>query len=114
TDSLVPNGTRLPAGTYTITTNAATLGGTGPSSSPDFSGSASVALTSGTVTLGAGTGSVSIGGSPLDLGSGATLTGYSGSLAVTAGGGGIDSVTLDGSAANVLSVSASPAALPAD
>jgi hypothetical protein len=115
TDGLTLNGQALPAGTYTISTSSATLGGSGPSASPNFSGSASLTATGGTINLGAGSGNVIVGGGPLDLTSGATLTGYTGTLAVAAGGGGgTDTVTLNGSAANVLRVSASPAALTAD
>jgi uncharacterized membrane protein/transglutaminase-like putative cysteine protease len=114
TDGLMLNGTKLPAGTYTITTSAATIGGSGPSSSPNFSGSATVTAANGTVNLGAGTGTVTVGGSPLDISNGATLTGYTGSLTVTAAGGGMDSIALSGAAANVLTIAASPAAVPAD
>jgi uncharacterized membrane protein len=109
TDGLTLNGQALPAGTYTITTNSATLSGSGPSTSPNFSGSASISATGGTVHLGPGTGNVTIGGQALDLSSGATLTSYSGTINVTANGNGTDAVTLNGNAANVLAVSATPA-----
>jgi uncharacterized membrane protein len=108
--TLTLNGQALPAGTYTITTNSATLSGSGPSSSPNFAGSASVTATNGAVNLGPGSGNVTVAGQSLDLTSGATLTGYTGTMAVAAGGGpGLDEVTLNGNAANVLTVSASPA-----
>ena len=104
----------LPAGTYTITTASATLAGSGPSTSPNFSGSASITATGGTVNLGPGSGNVTVGGNPLDPTNGATLTGYTGSITVSANGNNTDSVTLNGNAANVLQVSASPATLTTD
>ena len=53
---LTLNGTLLPAGTYTITTSSAMLSGSGTTSSPTFSGSASITATDGTLKLGPGTG----------------------------------------------------------
>jgi uncharacterized membrane protein len=115
TDSLTLNGQSLPGGTYTITTSSAGLSGSGQSSSPDFAGSASIAATNATVTLGAGNGNVTIGGKPLTLTNGGTLDGYTGNIAVTGGGtNGTDAVTLNGNAANVLTVSAVPNALTTD
>ena len=114
TDGLTLNGTRLPAGTYAITTNSATITGRGNTSSPDFAGSAAVTVTSGTVNLGPGSSGVTVGGSPLDVADGATLSGYSGTVTVAAGGNGLDAVTLNGTAANVLTVSATPGTLAAD
>jgi uncharacterized membrane protein len=110
TDGLSLNGQALPAGTYTITTNSATLAGSGNTASPSFAGSASVTLTNGTVNLGLGSGNVTLGGNSLNLSSGGTLTGYTGSIAVMAGGGsGSDDVMLNGNADNVLTLSATPA-----
>jgi uncharacterized membrane protein len=115
TDGLMLNGQALPAGMYTITTSAATLAGNGPSTSPNFSGSASITATGGTLNLGPGSGSVTVGGSPLDVTNSATLTGYTGTITVAAGGGNnADTVTLNGTAANVLTVAGSPATLTAD
>ncbi|HKI37475.1 MAG TPA: hypothetical protein VKA46_36810 [Gemmataceae bacterium] len=115
TDGLTLNGRALPAGTYTITTRSATLGGSGQSTSPNFSGSASLSVTGGTVTLGPENGSIILGGKALDLSNGATLDGYTGNLSVAAGGGNnTDTVTLNGNAANVLTVSATPATLTTD
>src|SRR5262249_17308469 len=103
TDGLTLNRQALPAGTYVITTNSATLSGSGPSTSPNFSGSASITATNGTVNLGPGSGNVTVSGKSLDVSSGATLTVYSGSIGVAAGGGNnLDDVTLNGNAANVL------------
>src|SRR5262249_29960170 len=69
----------------------------------------------GTINLGPGGGNVTVGSSPLDLTNGATLTGYSGSISVAAGGGNnTDAVTLNGNTANVLTVAASPSTLAAD
>ena len=45
TDSLMLNGTLLPAGTYVITTAMAALAGSGHSTSPNFSGSVSIGAT---------------------------------------------------------------------
>jgi uncharacterized membrane protein len=65
--------------------------------------------------LGAGTGNITVGGKPLDVSNGATLTGYTGTITVAAGGGNnLDAVTLNGNAANVLNVSATPATLMTD
>jgi uncharacterized repeat protein (TIGR01451 family) len=114
TDGLTVNGQTLPAGTYTITTSSATLGGSGPSTSPNFSGAASLNVTGGTVTLGTEKGSITLGGTPLDLSNGATLDGYSGSVTVAASGGNTDTVTLNGNTTNVLTVSATPATLTTD
>ena len=75
TDGLTLNGTALPAGTYTITTSSATLAGSGPSTSPNFSGSASITASGGTINLGPGSGRLTVGGNPLDLTNGATLDG---------------------------------------
>ena len=113
-DALTLNGTPLPAGTYTITTSSATLAGSGPSTSPNFAGSASITATGGTVDLGPGTGNIAVGGNPLDPTNGVTLTGYTGTINVSANGDGTDSVTLNGNAANVLQVSGSPATLTTD
>lgn len=115
TDGLTLNGQTLPAGAYTITTSSATLSGSGPSTSPNFSGSASITATSGTVNLGPGTGNVTVGGNALDPTNGATLTGYTGSLTVAAGGGNnLDNVILNGNAANLLQVSATPNTVATD
>ncbi len=115
TDGLTLNGQHSPAGTYTITTNSATLTGSGNTTSPNFSGSVSITATNGTINLGPGSGSVTVGGNPLDPTNGATLTGYTGSITVAAGGGNnLDDVTLNGNAANVLTVSATPATLTTD
>ncbi|HVX12981.1 MAG TPA: DUF4214 domain-containing protein [Pirellulales bacterium] len=107
--ALTLNGQALPAGTYTVTTNSTTLSGSGNTTSPNFSGSASVSITNGTVTLGSGSGSATVGGNALDVTRGATLTGYTGSVTVAAGGGNnLDNVTLAGNTANVLTVSTAP------
>ena len=109
------NGRALPAGTYTIRTSSAMLTGSGNTTSPNFSGSASIAATNGTINLGPGSGSLTVGGNPLDPTNGATLDGYTGSVTVAAGGGNnLDNVTLNGNAANVLTVSAAPAAFTTD
>jgi hypothetical protein len=80
TGGLSLNGQALPAGTYTLTAASATLSGSGPSTAPNFAGTASITVTGGTVNLGLGTGNVAVGGTPLDPTNGATLTGYSGTL----------------------------------
>jgi uncharacterized membrane protein len=114
TSGLTLNGKALAAGMYTLTTLSASLAGSGPSSSPDLSGSASLTTTAATVNLGSAGSGVTVGGKPLGLGSGGTLGGYTGSIRVDAGGNNTDTVTLNGNAANVLTVSASPATLTAD
>ena len=111
TSSLILNGRTLPAGTYTITTTAAALAGSGAMTSPDFAGSASVKATDGTLELGPSTGSVTLAGKALNTTVETTLDGYSGTLSVTAGGNGTDSVTINGSAGNALEVAPSLATL---
>ena len=109
TDSLMLNGTLLPAGTYTITTTAATLSGSGLTTSPNFSSSVAITATSDTIDIGPGTGSAQVGGNPVDPAKGFTLGAYTGTITVSAGGGNnLDAVTLNGNAANALSVSATP------
>jgi hypothetical protein len=109
TDSLMLNGNPLPAGTYTITTTAATLSGSGLTTSPNFSGTASINAASATINLGPGTGNASAGGNSLNLANGGTLDGYTGTITVAASGNGTDNVTLNGNTGNVLTVSAMPA-----
>jgi hypothetical protein len=108
TDRLTLNGQALPAGTYTIDTTSATLSGTGPSTSPNFAGAASVTATGGTVNLGPGAGNVAVGGTPIDSTNVATLAGYTGTIAVSAGRSGGDSVTLDGAAGSCSRLPAPP------
>ncbi len=107
------NGEALPAGTYTITTNSATLSGSGATSSPNFAGSASIAATGGTINLGPGSGNLSAGGTPLDPEDETTLDGYNGTISVSANGDGTLSVGLNGNAGNVLQV-ISPTAFTTD
>jgi len=115
TDGLTLNGQALPAGTYTITTNSATLSGSGQTTSPNFSGSVSITATNGTINLGPSNEDLAVGGNSLGLTNGATLTDYTGSIIVAAGGGNnTDAVTFHGNAANVLTVSATPATLTTD
>jgi uncharacterized membrane protein len=112
TDALTLNGSPLPAGTYTLTTSSATLSGSGASTEPDFSGSASISAAGATVTTGPGAGTLSAGGTPLDPTQALSLTGYTGTLSIMAGGGNnTDSVTLSGTASDSLQVAPSPAAL---
>ncbi len=112
TGSLSLNGTALSAGTYTIITSAAMLNGSGSSTSPDFSGSASLSVTGGTVALGSGSGNVAAGGKPLDPSSGVTFTGFTGGLSVSANGNATDTVKLSGSATGVMRVVAQYIATP--
>jgi uncharacterized membrane protein/transglutaminase-like putative cysteine protease/sugar lactone lactonase YvrE len=114
TDGLTLNGQPLPAGTYTITTTSATLTGSGNTTTPNFAGSASLNVTGGTVRLGPDNGSITLGRKPFNLSSGATLDGYAGRVTLTAGGHGTDSIALNGNAANVLTVSATPNTLTTD
>jgi uncharacterized repeat protein (TIGR01451 family) len=108
--ALTLNGSPLPAGSYTITTSSATLGGSGPSTTPNFLGAVTFSASNGTVEVGPATGSVRVGGKPLDAGNGLTLAGYTGTVALTAGTSS-DAATLDGTAANALGVTATPATL---
>ncbi len=114
TSSLMLNGVALPAGTYTIKSASAMLGGSGPSTSPDFSGAASLTASGSTVNLGPGAGSLTVGGKPLGLSGDDTLTGYTGTLAVSAAGNGTDSVSISGSTTDAISVAASATAVTAD
>jgi transglutaminase-like putative cysteine protease len=114
TGALALNGQPLPADLYTIAASAATLTGSGPSTSPDLAGSAAITVANGTVNLGPASGSLTAGGAPLDISGTDTFTGYSGALAVSAGPSGTDSVGFTGNAANVITVSGSPAVLTAD
>jgi uncharacterized membrane protein len=106
--SLFLNGQPLPAGTYTITTSSATLIGSGATSSPNFAGSVAITATNATVDVGPGTGGATVGGQAVDLTNGVTLSGYTGTINVVANNGDADAITLNGAAANVLTVSASP------
>jgi uncharacterized membrane protein len=115
TYGLTLNGKALPAGTYTITTSSATLSGSGPSTSPNVSGSASITTANATINLGPGRGNITVGGTSVDVTNGSTLDGYTGSITVAAGGGNnTGSVTLSGSTVDVLSVSATPNTLTTD
>ncbi|HEV3344414.1 MAG TPA: DUF4214 domain-containing protein [Pirellulales bacterium] len=115
TGLLVLNGITLPAGQYTISTNSLTLAGSGNVASPTFAGSASISLTNGAIDVGNGDGSLNVASSPLDLSNGAALVGYTGTLAVAPGKvSGSDSITLNGSASNVISVAATPNTLSTD
>jgi len=112
--ALTLNGQSLPAGTYTITTNSATLSGSGTMSSPTFSGSVAITATNGAINLGPGTGTLAVGAKPLDPKNETTLDGYNGTINVAANGDGTDAVTLNGNAGNVLQVILSPATLSTD
>ena len=114
TDSLTLNNQSLPAGTYTIKTDFATLSGSGATSSPNFSGSVAITATNGVINLGPGTGNLVVGGKPLDPTNETTLTGYSGTINVTANGDGADAVSLDGNTGNVLQMTSSPITLTTD
>jgi tetratricopeptide (TPR) repeat protein len=105
--ALTLSGQALPAGTYTIATNSATLLGGGTMSSPNFAGTDSITATDGTINLGPGSGTLAIGGKPLDSTDETTLDGYTGTINVSANGDGTDSVVLNGNAGNVLQVTAS-------
>jgi uncharacterized membrane protein len=111
TDALTLNGIAIQAGTYTISATAATLGGSGPSTSASFAGSATVNVTSGAVDLGPGSAGVSVGGSPIDPTNVLALAGYSGSIAISAGGNGTDTAAFNGTTAKVLQVSANQTSL---
>ncbi len=113
-DGLTLNGQALAAGTYTIIANSATLSGSGATTAPNFSGTATVTATSAALNLGPSTGNVTLGGSAIPLSSGAAFAGYSGSLGLVANGDGTETATLSGTASKVLAISGSPAALTTD
>jgi uncharacterized membrane protein len=108
TAGLMLNGVPLAAGTYTITGADATLTGSGPSTAPDFSTSASITATGAVVDVGPGGETLTVNNAALGAANGATLTGYAGSITVAAGGNDTVDVTLQGTTTNVLSVSATP------
>ncbi len=112
--ALTLNGQALPAGTYTITTNSATLSGSGTMSSPNFAGTALITATTGTINLGPGSGTLSVGGKRLNSDDETTLDGYTGTISVSANGDGTDSVALNGNAGNVLQVTTTPTTLTTD
>jgi hypothetical protein len=111
TSVLTLNGTALPAGTYTIMTGSATLSGSGDTSSPNFSGAASLTSTNGTLHLGPGSGTLSVGGKPLNPTDETTMDGYTGTISVSADGDGTDAISLNGNADNVLQITTGPAIL---
>ena len=101
---LTLNGQALPAGTYTITTNSATLSGSGTMSSPNFAG---LGLDHGDERHDQPRAGER---QPLRRRQAArsddetTLDGYTGTINVSANGDGTDSVALNGNAGNVLQV----------
>ena len=116
TDALILNELVLPAGTYSITTAAAALGGSGATSSPSYAGSVSITATDAVANLGSSTANITVGGRPLQFANGGALAGFGGVITVVAGGGAddFDGVTLGGTAANVLTVSSPPGTITAD
>jgi uncharacterized membrane protein len=111
---LTLNGQPLPAGTYTITTTGAALGGSGATSSPNFAGTVGISATAGVIQLGPGSGNVSVGGKAIDPTNEATLTGFNGTVIVTGNANGTDTVALNGNAGNVIQVSAGAPTLTTD
>ncbi|HWB12842.1 MAG TPA: DUF4214 domain-containing protein [Pirellulales bacterium] len=115
TGSLTLNGITLPAGQYGISATSLSMAGSGDVASPTYAASASVSVANGTIDLGNGTGKLNVGSSHVDLTNGVALVGYTGTLAIAPGApAGLDSVTLNGSASNVMSVAAAPNTLTAD
>ncbi len=114
TNGLTLNGQVLPMGKYTIHVDSAQLSGSGPGTSASFSGAVSITADSATVQVSPGSGSVAVGGKPLDPEDEATLDNYSGTISVTASGGGSDDVALTGNAGNVLQVAVTPSAFTTD
>ena len=114
TDAMRLNGAALPAGTYTIRSTSLSLAGRGPTGSPGLGGAVTVQMTAGAVHLGPASGSIRVGGADLTPDEGVTLTGYTGTVTVTASAGHGADVSLSGSASDVLAVSSSPATLTTD
>ena len=114
TSGLTLDSQSLPAGTYTISTSSASLSGSGSSTSPEFTGAVSISASGATINLGPGSGSVSAGGKPLDPDDTTTLDAYHGTVNVNAGGSGTDSVSLNGTAGNVLQAAAAPTTITTD
>jgi hypothetical protein len=113
TDALTLNGSLLPAGAYSITTNAATLAGSGPGAAQNFVGTVTVETSAGGIELGPSTGVMTVNGVALTLNDGVTLAGFSGTVTLAAGES-TDTVTLDGNASHVLHVFGTPAQLTTD
>jgi hypothetical protein len=115
TDKLMLNGVLLPPGTYTIAANAASVSGHGTTMAANFSQHASFVLGDASVRLASGTGNLMVDGIPLATDTGLTLAGYSGTLDLSADTAPeVDSVTLNGNAAQVLRITGVPAAVNAD
>ena len=108
TGSLTLNGSALPQDTYTITASSITVSGSGQTTSPNFAGSTSMTVTSGSVYLGRGSGTFTSGGTSVDPTNGFTLDGFSGTISIT-GNGATDATTISGNASKVLAVTPSPA-----
>ncbi len=111
---LTLNGQPLPYGAYTIATAAATFSGSGATASANFSGSVSVSTSAGTVELGSGSGSIAVTGMLLNPTEATTLTGYTGTIEVTANGSGSDEIVLHGSTSQDLQVGVDSATLATD
>jgi len=110
-DVLSLNGQNLPAGTYSINANSASLSGSGTTTTPTFAGTASITATTGAVELGPGSGNLNVGGDPLNTADETTLTGYNGTISVSANGTDSEAVTLSGNTANLLTLAPSVATL---
>ncbi|MEO8271368.1 MAG: hypothetical protein ABI557_16725, partial [Aureliella sp.] len=108
TDSLLLDGVLLAAGFYTISTSSLAFSGRGTTSSSSFAGSAALTVANGTLQLGVGSGNLSYNDISLEPANGTKLTGYSGSVTITAGsvGKNTDRVSLSGIAENIVRISA--------
>jgi len=111
--SLTLDGVTLPLDTYRVSTTAATLAGSGATTSPNFIGNVSVDIDAGTVEGGPGDQDLSVGGTAFDTSHGFALSGFSGTATVTADAS-TDTLQLDGAAINVLRLSASPNSVTTD
>jgi uncharacterized membrane protein len=114
TSDLILNGQALPAGIYTISASAATLVGKGLTSTPSFSGQVSITATDAALHIGPTIDPVTVGSVARNFTQGGTLDGYTGSLTVTGNSGSLDGVSINGTAAHVLTVSATPGSLSTD
>ncbi len=114
TRGLSLGGQALPPGTYTISGSSVTLAASGPSASATFAQSLSIQASGAAVEIGPGTGSLSAGGKAQSPENETSLDAYTGTLSVAATVNATDTVSLAGTATDVLQVSATQSTLTTD